>query len=131
MKEKIINSYVFNVMQHGYKNIFCYTGRESQVAFRSFVLINSLLFLVAIILGALLSNVIGFLGEMVCIVILAGYFLSTLSFNVRRLHDAGYSGLLCLLYLVAILIVWIVSACLPSTPGPNQYGKQANKIIEE
>ena len=131
MKEKIINSYVFNVMLHGYKNIFCYTGRESQVAFRCFVLINSLLFIVAIILAALLSNVLGFLGEMVCIVILAGYFLSTLSFNVRRLHDAGYSGLLCLLYLVAILIVWIVSACLPSTPGPNQYGKQANKIIEE
>lgn len=131
MKEKILNSYVFNVMLHGYKNIFCYTGRESQVAFRCFVLINSLLFIVAIILGALLSNVLGFLGEMVCIAILAGYFLSTLSFNVRRLHDAGYSGLLCLLYLVAILIVWIVSACLPSTPGPNQYGKQANKIIEE
>jgi Predicted membrane protein len=131
MKEKILNSYVFNVMLHGYKNIFCYTGRESQVAFRCFVLINSLLFIVAIILAALLSNVLGFLGEMVCIVVLAGYFLSTLSFNVRRLHDAGYSGLLCLLYLVAILIVWIVSACLPSTPGPNQYGKQANKIIEE
>ncbi|PXY94037.1 DUF805 domain-containing protein [Frischella perrara] len=130
MKEKIINSYVFNVMQHGYKNIFCYTGRESQVAFRSFVLINSLLFLVAIILGALLSNVIGFLGEMVCIVILAGYFLSTLSFNVRRLHDAGYSGMLCLLYLGAVLIVWIVSAYLPSTPGPNQYGEEANKIIK-
>lgn len=131
MKEKILNSYVFNVMLHGYKNIFCYTGRESQVAFRCFVLINSLLFIVAIILAALLSNVFGFLGEMVCIVVLAGYFLSTLSFNVRRLHDAGYSGLLCLLYLVAILIVWIVSACLPSTPGPNQYGKEANKIIEE
>lgn len=131
MKEKILNSYVFNVMLHGYKNIFCYTGRESQVAFRCFVLINSLLFIVAIILAALLSNVLGFLGEMVCIVVLAGYFLSTLSFNVRRLHDAGYSGLLCLLYLVAMLIVWIVSACLPSTPGPNQYGKQANKIIEE
>ncbi|WP_295811357.1 DUF805 domain-containing protein [uncultured Apibacter sp.] len=111
-------------MLHGYKNIFCYTGRESKRAFGFFIIINSILFIIAIILGALLTRAIEFLGTIVCWAILAGYFLSTLSFNVRRLHDAGYSGKWCLLCLFAPVIVWIVSLNLESTPGSNQYGEE-------
>jgi len=125
MKEKLLNSYAFKTLLHGYKNIFCYTGRESKRAFGFFILTNFILFLISIFIATLLARVIGGLvGGILILVIVAGFYLSTLSFNVRRLHDAGHSGKWCLFYLIAAAIVWIVSYILPSTPGSNQYGEE-------
>ncbi|MWP46940.1 DUF805 domain-containing protein [Gilliamella sp. Pas-s27] len=60
---------------------------------------------------------------MLCLVIfLIVSFLAMLSYNVRRLHDAGMSGWWCLAYFIAGAVLIGVSLVMTPTPGANQYG---------
>lgn len=48
--------------------------------------------------------------------------------TIRRLHDANKSGWLILLLLVPLINIFgFALLCLPSTPGPNQYGEPASQ----
>jgi uncharacterized membrane protein YhaH (DUF805 family) len=52
-----------------------------------------------------------------------GILLPTLALTVRRLHDAGYSGLLALLLLLPYLgsLIILIFALLPSSPAGAKY----------
>jgi uncharacterized membrane protein YhaH (DUF805 family) len=52
-----------------------------------------------------------------------GILLPTLALTVRRLHDAGYSGLLALLLLLPCLgsLIILIFALLPSSPAGAKY----------
>ncbi len=56
-------------------------------------------------------------------VFLLGILIPTLALTVRRLHDAGYSGLLALLFLVPYLggLIIMIFALLPSSPAGAKY----------
>ncbi|HLS62900.1 MAG TPA: DUF805 domain-containing protein [Ruania sp.] len=65
----------------------------------------------------------GFFGLWVIVVVLGG-LVPTIAVNVRRLHDIGQSGWLCLLVFIPSLggIALLVLCALPSQPVGNQYG---------
>ena len=52
-----------------------------------------------------------------------GIIIPTLALTVRRLHDAGYSGLFALLLLVPYLgsLIIMIFALLPSSPAGAKY----------
>jgi uncharacterized membrane protein YhaH (DUF805 family) len=52
-----------------------------------------------------------------------GILLPTVALTVRRLHDAGYSGLLALLLLLPYLgsLIILIFALLPSSPAGKKY----------
>jgi uncharacterized membrane protein YhaH (DUF805 family) len=52
-----------------------------------------------------------------------GIFVPTLALTVRRLHDAGYSGLLALLLLIPYVgsLILLIFAVLPSSPAGAKY----------
>ena len=52
-----------------------------------------------------------------------GILLPTLAVTVRRLHDAGYSGLVALLFLLPYLgsLIMMIFALLPSSPAGAKY----------
>jgi uncharacterized membrane protein YhaH (DUF805 family) len=54
---------------------------------------------------------------------LVGILIPTLALTVRRLHDAGYSGLLALLLLLPYLEspIILIFALLPSSPAGAKY----------
>lgn len=56
-------------------------------------------------------------------VFLFGILVPTLAVTVRRLHDAGYSGLLALLFLLPYLggLIIMIFALLPSSPAGAKY----------
>lgn len=56
-------------------------------------------------------------------VFLFGVIVPTLALTVRRLHDAGYSGLMALLLLVPYLggLIIMIFALLPSSPAGEKY----------
>ena len=56
-------------------------------------------------------------------VFLFGILIPTLAVTVRRLHDAGYSGLLALLFLLPYLggLIIMIFALLPSSPAGAKY----------
>jgi uncharacterized membrane protein YhaH (DUF805 family) len=56
-------------------------------------------------------------------VFLFGILIPTLALTVRRLHDAGYSGLFALLLLIPYLgnLIIMIFALLPSSPAGAKY----------
>jgi uncharacterized membrane protein YhaH (DUF805 family) len=52
-----------------------------------------------------------------------GIIVPTLALTVRRLHDAGYSGLLALLFLVPYVggLIIMIFALMPSSPAGAKY----------
>lgn len=48
----------------------------------------------------------------------------TLAMQIKRWHDIGQSGWLCLLSLIPYvgIVVWIVVGCIPGTKGENRFG---------
>lgn len=126
----MLQEQLINLWLDGYRKIFCYTGRENSNTYGWFVLINTVLLILALILGAMISNILPFLGDIICFAIVIGYFLPILAYNVRRLHDGNYSGWLCLLYLVCGALIFIVASIfIKSTVGPNKYGEQPKNVI--
>ncbi len=48
----------------------------------------------------------------------------TLAMQIKRWHDFGQTGWLCLLSLIPYvgIVVWIVVGCIPGTQGENRFG---------
>lgn len=127
--------YAFNSWLNGYKKICCYYGRERRSAFGCFLLIQFIVFIIFGVVSSRLTQVIpGFSGQIndfIAMVFCFVSFLTILSYNIRRLHDANLSGWICLLYLGFATIVIIVSICIPSTVGMNKYGADPRVKIKE
>lgn len=64
------------------------------------------------------------LGTLLEVVLLLAVLLPSLAVTVRRLHDTGRSGWMCLISLVPLVggLVLLVFTVSDSTPGPNRYG---------
>lgn len=61
------------------------------------------------------------LVEVVPWIFILGTLLPLLAVQCRRMHDAGFSGLLMIIPFVGGLIAGVI-CCMPSEKGPNKYG---------
>lgn len=120
MLEKAINSWI-----NGYKLIFCYSGRSTRSEFGFFLLIQ---FVFMIVISAIFSNLFGSAANFLAYLLVLLHILTTLSYNVRRLHDGNFTGWYCLLYLVFAPILIIASLAIPPTVGENKYGADPRQI---
>lgn len=109
----------FNSWINGYKQIFCYSGRSTRSEFGFFLLIQ---FVFMIAISVIIANLFGSSANFLAILIVLLNFLTTLSYNVRRLHDGNFTGWFCLFYLVFAPILIIASLAIPPTVGENKYG---------
>ncbi|MBC1374989.1 DUF805 domain-containing protein [Listeria farberi] len=122
-----------------WKNYVNFSGRAPRSAYWLVVLWNTIIFAVlyflALIFGIsiFMESALGgtgiassggalFMMVLVWLYLLA-ILLPTISLMVRRLHDAGKSGLFVLFNLIPFVggIIMLVFMCLESD-GPNQYG---------
>lgn len=108
----------------GYSKGLSFRGRESRRDFLSFLILQYLLFYgvsVAVVgwFGAGSAEVRSGLGSFGLVT-----FVITLSYNVRRLHDANSSGWLCAFYLIAMAPIVILVSLLMAPPvhADNRYG---------
>ena len=101
------------------KNYVGFSGRARRTEYWMFALFNALAILVLVALSAAVHALI-FLYILYGIAV----FLPGMAVGFRRLHDIGRSAWWILIGLVPFVggIVLLVFACLPGTPGPNQYG---------
>jgi uncharacterized membrane protein YhaH (DUF805 family) len=123
-----------DAIKRGFKKYATFTGRASRGEYWWWVLFT---FVVYTALG-LLTFVIGMStspdggrtpgpGAIPLIIVLAAFALGilvpTLALTVRRLHDAGYSGLLALLMLVPYVggLIVMIFALMPSSPAGAKY----------
>lgn len=77
------------------------------------------------------TAIISFIFSLMLLIYSIAVFLPTLSLQVRRLHDVGYSGAYIFIGLIPLVggIWMLVLMCTDSYPGSNQYGpcpKQMN-----
>lgn len=110
----------------GFQNYFNFGGRASRPAYWWFVLF--------LVIGGIVTAIIDFavLGydiETTTIGPVNGIFslatlIPSLAVSARRLHDIDRTGWWLLIFVVPLigLIILIVWACQPGTPGPNRYG---------
>lgn len=115
-------SYAINAWLNGYRKIFCYSGRERRRDFGFFLLIQLVIFFVAAFVVSRLFGGSGTVAEIFAYAFVLLSFLTTLSYNVRRLHDAGQSGWWCLGWLVFAAAFIGASLVIKPTAGDNKYG---------
>lgn len=104
-----------------WKKYVTFSGHASRAEYWTFVLVNTLIYLLLLGLYTSVNNA----GLMA----LAGLFnllvlLPTLAVAARRLHDTGHKGWWILIGLIPLVgwIVLLVFLLMDSTPGDNAYG---------
>ena len=118
----------------GFKKYATFTGRASRSEYWWWTLFTFLTYLVlglvTYVVGTVTSRDGGRTPGLVAvpfIILFAAFFLGilvpTLALTVRRLHDAGYSGLFALLLLIPYLgsLIILIFALLPSSPAGAKY----------
>jgi uncharacterized membrane protein YhaH (DUF805 family) len=123
-----------DAVKRAFKKYATFTGRASRSEYWWWTLFT---FIAYLVLG-LLTYVVGIttsrdggrtpgLLAVPLIILFAvfalGIIVPTLALTVRRLHDAGYSGLLALLFLVPYVggLIIMIFALLPSSPAGAKY----------
>jgi uncharacterized membrane protein YhaH (DUF805 family) len=123
-----------DAIKRGFKKYATFSGRASRSEYWWWYLFT---FLTYLVLG-LLTYVVGIttsrdggrtpgLLALPLIILFAAFALGiivpTLALNVRRLHDAGYSGWLVLLMLIPYVggLISMIVAVLPSSPAGAKY----------
>ena len=103
-----------------YKKTFTYSGRESRGSYSMLLLCQHVWFLLYLAVIASKMNEIS-------IFVLAAFLLPMLAANVRRLHDAGYSGGWCLTWFCFTPYVMLIFALfLPAKNLNNPYDDRPN-----
>ena len=96
-----------------FRKIFTLKGRASRLEFWGFVLLYFFLFFLSVSLGEAYAPF--------AFVVIA--FPAMFSLTVRRLHDADWSGLTVLWWLVPVgNLIPLLVCCFSGTTGANQYG---------
>lgn len=113
---------VFNAWLNGYRQIFDYKGRARRRDFAWFLLLQLVAFFVVASVISILFGNSGMITETVASALMMVTILTTLSYNVRRLHDCDQSGWWCFGYLVLAGVFIVASLMLRPTDGSNQYG---------
>ena len=123
-----------DAVKRAFKKYATFTGRASRSEYWWWTLFT---FITYLVLG-LLTYVVGIatsrdggrtpgLLAVPLIILFAvfalGIIVPTLALTVRRLHDAGYSGLLALLFLVPYVggLIIMIFALMPSSPAGAKY----------
>jgi uncharacterized membrane protein YhaH (DUF805 family) len=125
-----------DAVKRGFKKYATFTGRASRSEYWWWALFTFLGYLVlgllAFAVGTATSRDGGRTPGALAIpliilfaVFLLGILIPTLALTVRRLHDAGYSGLLALLFLLPYLggLIIMIFALLPSSPAGAKYDR--------
>ena len=119
-------STVSNAWIDGYRKMFCYQGRSRRRDFISYMAIQFVLFFILMFAAASIGKMLGNSEHPVAIglvgIFMLVWFLGTLSYNVRRFHDAGISGWFCLLYIGFGAFVIGAAMAVPPNVGDNKYG---------
>jgi uncharacterized membrane protein YhaH (DUF805 family) len=107
------------------KNYVGFSGRARRTEYWMFALFNCIVLLVLYILAIAVHALI-----VLYILYALAVLLPSLAVAFRRLHDTGRSAWWILIGLVPFVggIVLLVFACLPGTPGPNQYGPDPKAV---
>jgi uncharacterized membrane protein YhaH (DUF805 family) len=111
-----------------YKHYADFHGRAGRSEYWLFILLNFLVMVGAVLLGAVAGAVAGedigvTVGVGAYLIFALASFIPSLAVIFRRLHDTDRSAWWYLISLVPFgSIVLIVFFCLPGTPGPNRYG---------
>jgi uncharacterized membrane protein YhaH (DUF805 family) len=102
------------------KNYANFNGRARRKEYWMFVLFNSILTVIAIVIDTMIGSPL-----VVTIILVLALLLPNLAVTVRRLHDTSKSGWWVLLQLIPYIggIIIFVFCVLDSTPGSNQYGE--------
>ncbi|MWN89996.1 DUF805 domain-containing protein [Gilliamella sp. Pra-s65] len=118
MLSKAINSWF-----DGYRKMFCYKGRSTRSEFGFFILIQIIILWLSFALLFSMDKILpdAILGICVMLIFIVT-FLTMLSYNIRRLHDIGTSGLWCFVYLLCPGAIIGASLIIKPTSGDNQYG---------
>lgn len=83
------------LIKEGYGKLFSFHGRTSVKDFWLFIIFSTIVYLLAYAFAAKTQGI----RDLYTII----YFLSTLSIQVRRLHDAGKSGGYILFWIIPII----------------------------
>lgn len=111
---------ILNSLLNCYKKTFTYSGRESRGPYSMLLLCQHVWFLLYLAVIASKMNEIS-------IFMLAAFLLPMLAANVRRLHDAGYSGGWCLTWFCFTPYVMLIFALfLPAKNLNNPYDDRPN-----
>ena len=123
-----------DAVKRGFKKYATFTGRASRSEYWWWALFTFtgylVLGLLAFALGTATSRDGGRTPGLLALpliilfaVFLFGILIPTLAVTVRRLHDAGYSGLLALLFLLPYLggLIIMIFALMPSSPAGAKY----------
>jgi uncharacterized membrane protein YhaH (DUF805 family) len=107
------------------KNYAGFTGRARRTEYWMFALVNFIIYFVLEII-ALAAHPVIYIAYIYGLAVLVPG-LAVLS---RRLHDSGKSFWWVLIGLIPFVgvIVLIVFACLPGTPGSNGYGSDPKEV---
>jgi len=123
-----------DAVKRGFRKYATFTGRASRSEYWWWVLFTFtgylVLGLLAFAVGTATSRDGGRTPGLLALpliilfaVFLFGILIPTLALTVRRLHDAGYSGLFALLLLIPYLgnLIIMIFALLPSSPAGAKY----------
>ena len=113
-----------------------FSGRARRLEYWMFILFFYLFWLVGLFVAAAIGEIIGgySAGESLmmffCIIWFIAHFIPLLSSQVRRLHDAGYSGWCLLFSLIPYLgsFILFILLLMNTVPGPNRWGPNPKNI---
>lgn len=108
-------------------NPFEFEGRLGRLQYFGFGVIWAIiLFVVAFAIGAGAGpdQEVGAGGSLALLGLMLLFYLATISYGIRRLHDFDKSGLWYLLTFVPFvnLVMGLILLLAPGTPGANAYG---------
>ena len=116
------------------KKYAVFSGRSRRAEYWYFVLFN----LIAIIVLSLIDTLLGTFNVVQGVGLLSGIYslavlIPSLAVTVRRLHDVDRTGWWILIYLIPLIgvIVLLVFALTPGTPGSNSYGPDPKQATGE
>lgn len=119
-----------------------FSGRARRKEYWGYTLFWLLAFMTTLVLGLVIDTVLGNLGWttahrdsapatfILSVLFYIGTIIPGLAVTIRRLHDAGLTGWLVLVWLLPTIgtIVLIVLMCLPTDPNINKHGVPARPV---
>jgi len=108
--------------QKGISNIGNFQGRASRPEFWWFVLgVWIAEFVIVLFINLIFRNG-GFFSSFLLFIVWVVAFLAILSVAIRRLHDAGQSAWLAILWFIPCLFLVPLYFAIQPSQGPNEYG---------
>ena len=121
--------YFLDVLTNKYAD---FEGRATRSEYWFYILFQILSYLILIPIIFLLGPRGLLIGVLLYFILAIAYFLPSLAVAVRRLHDAGKSGLWFLLALIpGGGLVLIIFFCLDSQPFTNKWGPNPHTLYSD